>query len=99
MPYIEKSHKRLPWEWKPETNGAFTKNALLVMLYKTPRWRKLRQIILSENPYCVICKTKGITKLANTVDHIKAASKGGDFWDRSNLQSLCKSCNLSKQDK
>lgn len=37
--------------------------------------------------------------LAEVTDHIVPVSKGGSMWDRSNHQSLCRSCNSAKGDR
>lgn len=99
MTYISTKKHRFPWEPEPEKKKQFSRDSETVSNYHTTRWRKLRQIVLNANPLCVICKSKGITKFADTVDHINPVSKGGDFWAMNNLQSTCKPCNLSKQDK
>ena len=56
------------------------------------KWKKLRITILDRDGWqCVICH-----RPAHTVDHIVPRVKGGDMWNPSNLQSMCKSCNSSK---
>jgi 5-methylcytosine-specific restriction endonuclease McrA len=56
------------------------------------KWKKLRITILDRDGWqCAICN-----KPAHTVDHIIPRIKGGDMWNPSNLQSMCKSCNSSK---
>jgi len=63
-------------------------------LYKLAIWHKvLRPSQLANEPLCAFCLAKGITTLAEVVDHIKAHR--GDkvlFLDPDNLQSLCKVC-------
>jgi 5-methylcytosine-specific restriction endonuclease McrA len=64
--------------------------------YKTTAWRALRLQVLAERPLCIYCEQLGITKAADTVDHIKPHR--GDpmlFWSVSNLQPLCKLCHDS----
>ena len=63
-------------------------------LYKLARWRKLRQILLSENP---ICKKCGI-RPANEVDHIRPRDPlaDDDPYDTNNLQCLCHQCHSAK---
>jgi 5-methylcytosine-specific restriction protein A len=61
----------------------------------TRTWEKLRAIVLQEEPLCQICKAQGITEVATEVDHIVPLSKGGTN-ERSNLQSLSKSCHSKK---
>lgn len=66
-----------------------------IKFYASKVWRRVRSIVLNENPYCLICKKKGITTLADTVDHIKPIEPNATLsekLDRSNLRSLCKRC-------
>ena len=65
-------------------------------IYLTPAWKALRKRVLQEQPICAAC----LMHRASHVDHIKAHR--GDpalFWDRSNLQGLCRSCHSSKTNK
>jgi 5-methylcytosine-specific restriction protein A len=64
--------------------------------YKTAAWSRTRAFVLSRDPVCKDCG-----RLASVVaDHIVNAhafvAGGGDFYDLSNLQGLCKSCHDSK---
>ena len=55
-------------------------------------WRKIRAHQLAIEPLCRICGGEGITKVANTVDHID-----GDSWNnKNNFQSLCEPCHNRK---
>ena len=65
-------------------------------LYGSTRWRRLRALVLNEEPLCRLCERQGKTTAADTVDHIKEHK--GDvalFYDRDNLQALCKQCHDS----
>lgn len=66
--------------------------------YKTANWRRLRLSQLAREPLCRFCQSKGIITAADTVDH-KTAHRGNMvlFFDKSNLQSLCKSCHSSQK--
>jgi len=70
-------------------------NYALRRWYRTPRWKALRARILREQAYrCADC---GQVVAALEVDHI--AKHGGisaRFWDRANLQALCRSCHQRK---
>lgn len=57
-------------------------------------WSNLRKTILLRDGYrCVKC---GLTQKRLEVDHIKAISLGGDFFDQNNLQTLCHRCHKHK---
>ena len=59
----------------------------------SPRWRRLRLVVLSEEPICRECKRE----LSTDVDHIKPRSTHPELaWDRDNLQGLCRSCHSEK---
>lgn len=75
------------------------------------RWKKARAVWLGEHPYCADHARRGQHRVrAEVVDHIKPhrmaeALESGDsdriaearrlFWDRSNWQSLCRTCHDS----
>lgn len=61
------------------------------------RWQRESKAYLRAHPLCARCLAKGKYTKATVVDHI--VPHRGDqklFWDRSNWQSLCKSCHDSK---
>jgi len=62
------------------------------------QWRKLRKQKLDINPLCERCESKGETKLARDVDHIRPTRGPEDpkHWDWKNLQSLCPTCHRKK---
>jgi 5-methylcytosine-specific restriction protein A len=62
-------------------------------LYNRAAWRKLRLWQLSQSPLCRMHQQLGQVVQANVVDHI--TPHRGDlelFFERTNLQSLCKPC-------
>lgn len=59
------------------------------------RWRKLRLIVLNEEPLCRICRENGRVVAAHHVDHITPLVNGGTH-DRDNLQPLCVACHNRK---
>lgn len=69
-------------------------------LYNTHRWRKERKAFIQWNPLCAECQRNGKVTAAQVVDHI-IPHPVHDFWDKTNWQPLCKSCNNKKgeQDK
>ena len=62
-------------------------------LYNTSKWRVLRREVLEEDKVCAYCGTDKEL----TVDHI-IPPEGNEllFFDRTNLQVLCKSCHRVK---
>lgn len=63
----------------------------------TPRWQRLRALVLAEEPCCRLCTERGIEGIVATqLDHIKAVVLGGDRWKRENLQGLCVDCHKAK---
>jgi 5-methylcytosine-specific restriction protein A len=60
--------------------------------YQSDAWRSLRDRVLQEEPTCRRCKRVPSTD----VDHIVALADDGSFWDRENLQALCKPCHSAK---
>ena len=69
-----------------------------VAWYKTAAWARLRKWQLQREPCCCFCDRDGRVTPANTVDH-KIPHKGDKklFFDRDNLQSLCKPCHSSEK--
>jgi 5-methylcytosine-specific restriction protein A len=65
--------------------------------YCSKRWKSLRDDVLREQPFCRECAKQGRRILTAEVDHINRHA--GDpylFWNRANLQGLCKSCHSKK---
>ena len=65
--------------------------------YGSLRWRLLRADVLRTEPFCRSCRAQGRNTLTHDVDHI--VKHDGDrqrFWDRANLQGLCKACHTQK---
>jgi len=54
-------------------------------------WRRLRKMVLAEEPFCKVCETNP----SEEVDHILPKFKGGTN-ERENLQGICKECHLKK---
>jgi 5-methylcytosine-specific restriction protein A len=71
--------------------------ALVHRWYGSARWQRLRREVLHEEPFCRHCRNAGRKVLTVDIDHI--VKHDGDpvlFWDRQNLQGLCKSCHTVK---
>ena len=62
------------------------------------KWTRFRKAYLSseENALCRECLSNGRLIPATEIDHITPMSKGGDKYDETNLQPLCKSCHSRK---
>ena len=64
--------------------------------YSTARWQAARAAQLARVPCCEVCTTQGRTTAATVCDHRQPVRLGGDFWDSSNYQSLCRPCHQAK---
>lgn len=60
------------------------------------RWRKLRRAVLLVEPLCRPCFARGHVTAATEVDHVKPRAKGGEMFDRANLQPICDDCHDAK---
>ena len=66
-------------------------------LYKSARWKMLRELVLADSPLCRECETSGAIEAADEVDHIKPHRGNAElFFDAGNLQGLCKRCHARK---
>lgn len=59
-------------------------------IYWSYKWKKFRNRFIQENPLCLHCKSEGIICEATVADHILPINQGGEAYDVSNLQPLCK---------
>jgi 5-methylcytosine-specific restriction protein A len=74
--------------------------------YHSSEWRRCRKEHLSGQPLCVMCEAAGRLTAGNTVDHIIPINnvdaydtQGGRYphpLDKTNLQTLCRSCHSKK---
>ncbi len=66
-------------------------------IYNTARWKQLRLAHLALYPLCRDCAERGMTVLANTVDHVVPVSAGGSAYPgHDGLSSLCGPCHSRK---
>lgn len=89
---------KLPWNSRAHADKADGKyvRERSADPYHTSRWTKLSRAFRVEHPLCAECNRKGIIRPATCVDHIIPWPVCKDFYDRSNLQSLCAECNRLK---
>lgn len=65
--------------------------------YQTPQWRALRAQVLHEEPCCKVCLSRDEVTPSTDVDHmIPHQGNPERFWDRNNLQGICKVCHGRK---
>ena len=90
----------LPWEIKkPASSGGYDRERSADP-YHTSMWTRLSRAFRAEHPLCAECQRKGIIRPATCVDHIVPwPICQDDFYNRSNLQSLCDECNHEKGQK
>lgn len=96
MPKLKKTAER---PWMPERGVQEGRLHPNNKFYQSTAWRELRALKIEQSPLCEECQRKGITTLAQVVDHIVPISKGGAKLDIENLQSLCNPCHNSKSGK
>lgn len=65
-------------------------------LYHSYRWTRLSRTFRAAHPLCAECARNGRLKAAEVVDHIVPFPVCRDFFDETNLQSLCGDCNAAK---
>ena len=65
--------------------------------YSSQAWQRLRLAVLQDEPFCRSCRAAGLNVLTTDIDHIvKHDGHAARFWDRSNLQGLCRPCHTRK---
>ena len=93
MWYEEKKQKDR--EEKEKARRDFSKYQRSSDLYNTSKWKTVSRNFLKSHPYCEICGSP-----SEVVDHIIPHRGDEDlFWDRNNLQDLCKNCHNLKTQK
>ncbi|RUM99021.1 HNH endonuclease [Pseudaminobacter arsenicus] len=62
-------------------------------LYKTARWQRVREAVLTEHPLCAMCLAMEIVEPATVVHHKDGGHKGDEdkFWSGP-FEALCKAC-------
>jgi len=71
----------------------FLRQARRALKTNSSEWRRIRAQVLTEEPLCRQCMAEDRITAATDVDHIDEDSHNNE---RSNLQSLCRSCHSRK---
>lgn len=87
--YRTSQERKAEFDWRRRPKGE-------TPLYSQRKWRRRRRLFLMRNPLCVKCTKAGKFQPAEEVDHIIPIADGGDVWDETNWQALCKPCHSSK---
>ena len=90
---------KLAWDSKKPVRGKMVERERSAAPYHSFRWTKLARAWKAEHPLCAQCLKEGKATPAEIVDHIVPFPVCGDFFDRSNLQSLCSYHNNQKGNK
>ena len=65
-------------------------------LYQSLQWKKLRQLVLSTQPICKCCLSKGIIKQSEAVDHVFPHRQNPARFLVNVYQGLCVACHTQK---
>lgn len=101
MPSLPSKSPARPWipTATARPRPVYQQHAARSAEYGTARWQKARLKHLQQHPLCVECTKLGRTTEATIVDHIQPVRLGGEMWDETNYQSLCKPHHQAKSAK
>jgi 5-methylcytosine-specific restriction enzyme A len=89
MPYLKPSPPR-PWLLTKEKSAKHQGRKERSPEYSSYRWQKFRANFLANNALCVLClKLENRVEPATVCDHIQQVTKGGAFYDESNIRAVC----------
>ena len=91
--------KRLAWDSERRREDGGYERERSADPYHTSRWTRLSRAWRMMHPLCEECKRNGIIKAGEVTDHIIPWPVCQDFYDETNLQTLCKDCNHAKGQK
>ena len=93
-------HKK---EYKSRRNKKYDRekrDKKISKFYSSSTWKKIRDRYIKKNPLCEICKEKGLSEVADEVDHIvRIKVNWSKRFNSKNLQSLCHKCHMKKSAK
>jgi 5-methylcytosine-specific restriction enzyme A len=78
----KKQHARFNYTWQ--------------RLYRRTAWKRLRERVLFEEPICGDCKRDGRITASQDVHHLKRPTNETQFYERANLQALCRPCHSTR---
>ena len=86
------------WRVNNAKNDSWSSYGANTFNYQSKEWKQTRAEVINEQPICVSCKAKGLTRLTKVIDHIIPVQEyKGNPLDKSNLQGLCKECDDIKR--
>ena len=91
--------KRLAWDSERRRKDGGYERERSADPYHTSRWTRLSRAWRRMHPLCEECKRRGIIKAGEVTDHIIPWPVCQDFYDETNLQTLCEDCNHAKGQK
>jgi 5-methylcytosine-specific restriction endonuclease McrA len=84
MPSVTKVNR--PWIKKSETQSEKKTDPF----YHSPLWRKLRAVVLAEDPLCYYCLLSGLRRLATIGDHFRPRKIYPELsLDKTNIKGSC----------
>lgn len=96
MPIIPKAKRSFFAQSNPPVKKERWSKGENANIYDSPRWRKLRPLVLEDEPFCKFCLEEKKIGNSEIVDHIIPIEMGGEIWDRKNLQGICTSHHNTK---
>jgi 5-methylcytosine-specific restriction enzyme A len=81
---------------KGETASGWVRDEVVQRLYNSVKWKRIRRLQLSREPWCAACLAQGNYTEATDVDHIEPHGGDLDKFFTGKLQSLCHSCHSTK---
>lgn len=94
MPTRPAQHRPAGWKpYKEEARQVKRRQTRRALPTNSTTWRKIRAVHLAGEPLCRHCALQNRVTAATDVDHVDGDDANND---RSNLQSLCRSCHSAK---